>query len=71
MDINDLLNGKLIGDLNLKLEIEQKETEVTTEMAIHKMALDVIDGMYGSGTARKDNIYKTVQNEVNEILKGA
>lgn len=31
-------------------------------------AKDVIRGKYGSGTARKQNIYTTVQNEVNNIL---
>ena len=31
-------------------------------------AKDVIRGKYGSGTARKQNIYTTVQNEVNNLL---
>lgn len=31
-------------------------------------AKDVINGKYGNGNARKENIYKTVQNEVNNIL---
>lgn len=69
MNIEDILNGKLTGDLNLKLEIETKDSPVTTESAIHQMALDVLNGVYGSGQARKDNIYKAVQNEVNKILK--
>ena len=69
MNIEDILNGKLTGEVNLKLEIEQKDNPVTTESAIHQMALDVLDGVYGSGQARKDNIYKAVQDEVNKILK--
>ena len=31
-------------------------------------AKEVIKGVYGNGQARKDNIYKTVQSEVNNIL---
>ena len=69
MNIEDILNGKLTGEVNLKLEIEQKDTPVTTESAIYQMALDVLNGVYGSGQARKDNIYKAVQDEVNKILK--
>ena len=69
MNIEDILNGKLTGEVNLKLEIEQKDRPVTTESAIHQMALDVLNGVYGSGQARKDNIYKAVQDEVNKILK--
>ena len=69
MNIEDILNGKLTGEVNLKLEVETKDTPVTTESAIHQMALDVLNGVYGSGQARKDNIYKVVQDEVNKILK--
>ena len=69
MNIEDILNGKLTGEVNLKLEVKTKDTPVTTESAIHQMALDVLNGVYGSGQARKDNIYKAVQDEVNNILK--
>lgn len=69
MNIEDILNGKLRGEVNLKLEVETKDTPVSTESAIHQMALDVLNGVYGSGQARKDNIYKAVQDEVNNILK--
>lgn len=69
MNIEDILDGKLTGDVNLKLEVTTKETLITTESAIHQMALDVLNGVYGSGQARKDNIYKAVQDEVNKILK--
>ena len=69
MNIGDILGGTLTGSVDLKLEVETKDTPVTTESAIHQMALDVLNGVYGSGQARKDNIYKAVQDEVNNILK--
>lgn len=69
MNIEDILDGKLSGDVNLKLEVTTKDSPITTESAIHQMALDVLNGVYGSGQARKDNIYKAVQDEVNKILK--
>ncbi len=37
---------------------------------ITKIALDVIKGKYGNGEARKENLYRTIQKRVNEILKG-
>lgn len=37
---------------------------------IHEFAKDVLKGIYGNGQARKDNIYKAVQKEVNNILNG-
>jgi len=37
---------------------------------ITKIALDVIKGKYGNGEERKENLYKTIQKRVNEILKG-
>ena len=69
MNIGDILGGTLTGSVDLKLEVETKDTPVTTESAIHQMALDVLNGVYGSGQSRKDNIYKAVQDEVNNILK--
>lgn len=69
MNIEDILGGTLTGSVDLKLEVETKDTPVTTESAIHQMALDALNGVYGSGQARKDNIYKAVQDEVNNILK--
>ena len=36
--------------------------------ALTDFAKDVINGKYGNGSARKENIYNTVQNEVNAIL---
>ena len=41
---------------------------VSTGNAINDFARDVLKGKYGDGNARKENIYKTVQNEVNVIL---
>lgn len=37
---------------------------------INEFAKDVLKGIYGNGQARKDNIYKAVQKEVNNILNG-
>lgn len=45
-------------------------SEITTDEAIHKMAQDVIKGMYGNGFLRKERLYTTIQNEVNRILRG-
>ena len=36
---------------------------------IDLLARDVIAGKYGNNPERKNNIYKAVQNRVNEILK--
>ena len=38
---------------------------------INEFAKDVLKGIYGNGQARKDNIYKAVQKEVNNILNGS
>lgn len=35
---------------------------------ITEFAKEVINGKYGNGAARKENIYKAVQNEVNRLL---
>ena len=35
---------------------------------INEFAKDVLKGIYGNGQARKDNLYQTVQKEVNRIL---
>lgn len=47
-----------------------KQGYITTQEAVHKMAEDVIQGKYGNGFARKERLYKTVQDEVNKILRG-
>lgn len=45
-------------------------TEITTEQAVHKMAEDVIRGLYGNGFLRKEKLYSAIQGEVNKILRG-
>jgi len=35
-----------------------------------KMAMEVINGNYGNGESRKNNIYSTIQREVNRIAYG-
>lgn len=51
---------------------ESYPQSVEQSSAIIDFARDVLKGKYGNGNARKENIYKTVQNEVNTILnKGA
>lgn len=66
MELSDL--GKLSGSLDLTITLDNEEQEITTEQAIHKMAEDVLAGKYGSGTARKDNLYSAIQTEVNNIV---
>lgn len=66
MNLSDL--GKLSGNLDVTITLDSEEQEITSEQAIHKMAEDVLAGMYGSGTARKDNLYTTIQTEVNKIV---
>lgn len=40
----------------------------SVDNSVTLFAKDVINGKYGNGNARKENIYKTIQNEVNNIL---
>ena len=40
----------------------------SVDNSVKLFAKDVINGKYGNGNARKENIYKTVQSEVNNIL---
>lgn len=52
-------------------ELEIASDNITTDQAIDKMAHDVISGMYGNGaTNRKNNLYKTIQKRVNELMRG-
>lgn len=44
-------------------------TEVTTQEALYKMAEDVLKGMYGNGSTRKERLYKAIQAKVNELCK--
>lgn len=51
--------------------VVSKDTPITTEQAIQRMAEDVIAGRYGNGAYnRMSKIYKVVQTRVNEILGG-
>ena len=38
--------------------------------AITRIAIEAINGNYGNGSARKENIYKAVQARINELLSG-
>ena len=49
---------------------ELLKNESNEDDCITKIALDVIKGKYGNGEERKENLYKTIQQRVNEILKG-
>lgn len=50
---------------------ENASCEMSREQAITRMAEDVISGLYGNGaTNRKNNLYKVIQERVNEILRG-
>lgn len=54
-------------------ESDKKElikNESNEDDYITKIALDVIRGKYGNGEERKENLYRTIQKRVNEILKG-
>lgn len=43
---------------------------IKIEDAITRVAIEVINGKYGNGSSRKDNIYKVVQKRVNELVNG-
>ena len=38
--------------------------------AITRIAIETINGKYGNGSARRENIYKAVQAKVNQLLSG-
>lgn len=50
------------------VEPQAPKPELTLDEALNVLALAVIDGKFGNGTARKNNIYRAVQNKVNAIL---
>ena len=54
--------------LRYKETVPQSVNNGSNSGAITEFARDVLKGKYGNGNARKENIYKTVQNEVNVIL---
>ena len=69
MNLEDIKLSNLKGNLDVTIEFEEVNKEITSEQAINKMAQDVIKGLYGSGTARKENLYKAIQSEVNKITQ--
>ena len=46
----------------------EKEPIFNRESSITVVARDVIKGVYGNGNVRKEKLYSTIQNEVNNIL---
>ena len=49
-------------------ETAPQTTIISNGSALTDIARDVLKGKYGNGNTRKENIYNTVQNEVNAIL---
>lgn len=45
------------------------DTSETVPECVTELAKMVIQGVYGNGAARKENIYKAVQNEVDRLMK--
>ena len=70
MELTDINLNSLKGNLDVTIEFEEKVHTITTEEAIEKMAEDVLNGLYGNGDTRKNNIYLAVQNKVNKLNKG-
>lgn len=60
------VNGKNIRGYGVP---KYDEEIVEVPKCITEMAQMVIDGKFGNGTARKDNIYNAIQKEVNRLLK--
>lgn len=56
--------------LNEQLKQEEERKLEIINNAITIMANAVIEGRYGNGPERKDNIYNAIQNKVNDIVKG-
>ncbi len=74
---NLAINGKNIRGYGIPAYEVEKPVEVPKKplKSITEVAKDVINGKYGNGVLRKVNLeregynYKTVQNEVNRLLK--
>lgn len=50
--------------------VEESDNEcMTMSAAVSALAKAVIEGQFGNGADRKENIYKLIQNKVNELLK--
>ncbi len=70
--LTNILNGdtlkSMIKAINVtSSEIEKENIISNAEKAIAK---EVIAGKYGNGTARKENLYNSIQAAVNDTLKG-
>ena len=64
------VNGRYIRGYGVpKFGQSEKEEAKTGSAAVRQIALEVINGVWGNGEERKENIYRAVQNEVNNILK--
>lgn len=57
---------------NGKIEDKEEEEEVkypcTVSEAVEVLAREVIAGRFGNGSARKENLYRIIQQKVNELV---
>ena len=60
------------GEPNEKISVTNNETQkpITLAQAIDAIARETLNGRFGNGEARRNNIYEMVQRRVNELLKG-
>lgn len=60
----------------IKKVVETKPSETVVSKSVDEIAKEVLRGLWGNGSARKDNLekagydYATVQAKVNELVKG-
>lgn len=50
--------------------IDNSFKDIKIEDAISRIAIEAINGVYGNGEDRKNNIYKVIQDRVNELING-
>lgn len=50
--------------------VDKNVTGITHEGAIARLALDCINGRFGNGSTRKENLYNEVQEAVNILIRG-
>lgn len=50
--------------------IDANVSGITHEGAIARLALDAINGKFGNGSARKENMYNEIQEAVNILIRG-
>lgn len=62
-------NGVLSGNVELTINLKEETHETTLDEALTTIAKEVLKGSYGNGDSRKANIYKAVQEKVNELNK--